>query len=173
MPGMNLTREEAAARGLVAVASYDVELDLTVGASETFARPEHGALPLPPSRAPRPSSTWSAATAELGLNGTALDPAEVFAGTRIRLDGPGRRQRAAWSGDLPRTCTPARGCTASSTRSTRVYLYTQFEVADARRMFTVFEQPDLKATVPVHRDRARRLAGGLQLADPRRPSRPA
>ena len=27
-----------------------------------------------------------------------------------------------------------------------VYLYTQFEVADSRRMFAVFEQPDLKAT---------------------------
>ena len=27
-----------------------------------------------------------------------------------------------------------------------VYLYSQFEVADARRMFAVFEQPDLKAT---------------------------
>ena len=27
-----------------------------------------------------------------------------------------------------------------------VYLYTQFEVADCRRMFAVFEQPDLKAT---------------------------
>ena len=28
----------------------------------------------------------------------------------------------------------------------RTYLYSQFEVADARRMFTTFEQPDLKAT---------------------------
>ena len=27
-----------------------------------------------------------------------------------------------------------------------VYLYTQFEVADSRRVFAVFEQPDLKAT---------------------------
>ena len=28
----------------------------------------------------------------------------------------------------------------------RVYLYSQFEVPDARRVFTTFEQPDLKAT---------------------------
>ena len=28
----------------------------------------------------------------------------------------------------------------------QVYLYSQFEVADTRRMFPVFEQPDLKAT---------------------------
>src|SRR5690606_37031563 len=27
-----------------------------------------------------------------------------------------------------------------------VYLYTQFEVPDSRRVFAVFEQPDLKAT---------------------------
>ena len=27
-----------------------------------------------------------------------------------------------------------------------VYLYSQFEVADSRRVFAVFEQPDLKAT---------------------------
>ncbi|MDK6499472.1 hypothetical protein QP341_26765, partial [Escherichia coli] len=37
-----------------------------------------------------------------------------------------------------------------------VYLYTQFEVPDSRRMFAVFEQPDLKAafrftvTAPAH-----------------------
>ena len=31
-----------------------------------------------------------------------------------------------------------------------VYLYTQFEVPDSRRMFAVFEQPDLKATFEFH-----------------------
>ena len=30
----------------------------------------------------------------------------------------------------------------------RRYLYTQFEVADARRMYACFEQPDLKADSP-------------------------
>ena len=48
-----------------------------------------------------------------------------------------------------------------------VYLYTQFEVADSRRMFAVFEQPDLKATLRLHRDRARPLAGRLQRPDAR------
>ena len=32
----------------------------------------------------------------------------------------------------------------------QVYLYTQFEVADAKRMFACFDQPDLKATFTLH-----------------------
>ncbi len=32
----------------------------------------------------------------------------------------------------------------------RIYLYTQFEVPDARRVFTTFEQPNLKATFEFH-----------------------
>ena len=31
-----------------------------------------------------------------------------------------------------------------------VYLYSQFETADAKRMFACFDQPDLKATFDVH-----------------------
>ena len=54
-----------------------------------------------------------------------------------------------------------------------VYLYTQFEVADARRVFACFDQPDLKAHLHVHGDRAGRLAGRLGLAPPPTPSRPA
>ena len=44
-----------------------------------------------------------------------------------------------------------------------VYLYSQFEVADSRRVFAVFEQPDLKADVHVHRDRAGALDRRVQL----------
>ena len=143
---MNITREDAQARArLIEVTSYDVELDLTVGdvtfRSATVARfrcTEPGA------------STYvdlvADEIAELELNGTALDPADVFDGTRIRLDGLADdntlRVRATCrymhTGEgLHRFVDPV---------DKSVYLYTQFEVADSRRMFTVFEQPDLKAT---------------------------
>jgi len=143
---MNITREDAQARArLIEVTSYDVELDLTVGdvtfLSSTVARfrcTEPGA------------STYvdlvADEIAELELNGTALDPADVFDGARIRLDGLAEdntlRVRASCrymhTGEgLHRFVDPV---------DKSVYLYTQFEVADSRRMFTVFEQPDLKAT---------------------------
>ena len=50
-----------------------------------------------------------------------------------------------------------------------VYLYTQFEVADARRVFAVFDQPDLKATFAFTVTAPGALAGRLQLADARAP----
>ena len=49
-----------------------------------------------------------------------------------------------------------------------VYLYSQFETADAKRLYACFDQPDLKATFTVHGHRAGRLAGGRQRRDRRR-----
>ena len=43
-----------------------------------------------------------------------------------------------------------------------VYLYSQFETADAKRMYTCFDQPDLKAAFTLDGHRARRLGGGLE-----------
>ncbi len=49
-----------------------------------------------------------------------------------------------------------------------VYLYSQFEVADSRRVFAVFEQPDLKATFSLHGHGApSHWTGRLQLPHPR------
>ena len=76
-----------------------------------------------------------------------------------------RTTRWRWS-PTPPTCAPARACTASSTRWTsEVYLYTQFESADARRVFACFDQPDLKATFAFSVTAPDALAGGLQRAD--------
>ena len=43
-----------------------------------------------------------------------------------------------------------------------VYLYSQFETADAKRVYACFDQPDLKAVFTLHVTRARALAGGLE-----------
>ncbi len=47
----------------------------------------------------------------------------------------------------------------------RVYLYSQFEVPDARRVFTTFEQPDLKSVFTFTVTAPAALDGGLQRPD--------
>ena len=55
----------------------------------------------------------------------------------------------------------------------RVYLYSQFEVPDARRVYTTFEQPDLKAPFTFTVTAPDALEGRLQLAVPRARGRSA
>ncbi|MFK4728442.1 aminopeptidase N [Agromyces mediolanus] len=156
MPGENLTRLEAEERAaLVQVHDYDVVLDVTTGPevfrSTTTVR--FGAT------TPGASTFIDAITAEVHsvtLNGVALDPAEVSDGVRIQLPDLAAENELVVVADgrymhtgegLHRFVDPADG---------EVYLYTQFEVPDSRRMFAVFEQPDLKAafrftvTAPSH-----------------------
>jgi len=145
VPGTNLTREEAAERArLVSVSSYEVELDLTTG-PDTFASTSVVRFSAQPG-----SATFADLVApsveEIVLNGRALDPAAVFADSRIALDDLAAdnvltvRATCAYShtGEgLHRFVDPVDG---------GVSLYTQFEVPDARRVYANFEQPDLKAT---------------------------
>lgn len=145
MPGQNLTRIEAAERAaIIRTESYDVVLDLTRGekhfSSTTTVR--FGA---------RPGATTfidlvAPAVHEITLNGRALDPAGVYADSRITLEGLAEVNELTVVADcaymhtgegLHRFTDPVDGAT---------YLYSQFEVPDSRRVFTVFEQPDLKAT---------------------------
>ncbi|WP_438293801.1 aminopeptidase N [Streptomyces sp. HUAS TT7] len=149
MPGTNLTREEAQRRAaLLTVDSYEIELDLS-GAQEggtyrsvatvRFDSAEAGAETFIDLVAPT--------VHEVVLNGTALDAAAVFHDSRIALAGleagPNVLRVVADcaytnSGEgLHRFVDPV---------DQQAYLYTQFEVPDARRVFASFEQPDLKAT---------------------------
>ena len=145
MPGTNLTRDEAATRAaLLDVTSYSIDLDLTTG-DKTFG------------------STTT-------IRFTSTEPgAETFADLVTRSS---TRSRSTASPSTPPRRTPTAGsrcaglpadnelvvradCTYSHTgeglhrfvdpADDRVYLYSQFEVPDARRVFTTFEQPDLKA----------------------------
>ncbi len=88
---------------------------------------------------------------------------------RLRRVDRHRAERAwpsatsSWSTPTAGTRTPARACTASSTPSTtRCTCYSQFETADAKRMFACFDQPDLKATFDITVTAPAALAGDLQ-----------
>ena len=150
----NLAREEARERSaLVTVHDYDVHVDLgnaldpgatgfRTTTTVTFACAEPG------------SSTFldfiNDGVESVTLNGRALDPAQVAGGARIRLPDLAARNEVtvvgtalySTSGEgLHRFVDPSDGQT---------YLYTQYEPADARRVFAAFEQPDLKARFTFH-----------------------
>ena len=145
MPGQNLTRLEAADRSAtVHTQSYDVILDLTRGET-VFGSSTTARFTSTPG-----SSTFIDLIApvvhSISLNGRALDPAEVYADSRITLTGLAADNELVVIADcaymhtgegLHRFTDPADGET---------YLYSQFEVPDSRRVFAVFEQPDLKAS---------------------------
>ncbi|MFF8911910.1 aminopeptidase N [Streptomyces sp. NPDC015032] len=149
MPGTNLTREEAQERArLLTVDAYEIDLDLS-GAQEggtyrsvttvRFESAEAGAETFIDLVAP--------AVHEVELNGRSLDVAAVFRDSRIALP-----HLAAGSNELKVVAD----CSYTNTGEglhrfvdpvdEQAYLYTQFEVPDARRVFASFEQPDLKAT---------------------------
>ncbi|MFJ6831881.1 aminopeptidase N [Streptomyces sp. NPDC091209] len=149
MPGTNLTREEAQQRAkLLTVDSYEVDLDLS-GAQEggtyrsvttvRFDSAETGAETFIDLVAP--------AVHEVTLNGDPLDPADVFKDSRIALPGllEGRNIVRVVA-DCAYTNTGEGLHRFVDPVDQQAYLYTQFEVPDARRVFASFEQPDLKAT---------------------------
>jgi len=145
VPGENLTRIEAQERrAIVDTQSYEISLDLTKGA-EVF-----GSRSVVRFKATPGASTFIDLIAhevrEVTLNGESIDPSTALADSRVALGGLAEENILVIDADclytntgegLHRFVDPADG---------EVYLYSQFEVPDSRRVFAVFEQPDLKAT---------------------------
>ncbi|NMM93763.1 aminopeptidase N [Bifidobacterium oedipodis] len=146
MPGSNLTRIEAEERKAIIEAPihYQVDLDLTVGAKN------FGSTTLIRFNAKPGSATFLDLIADevssITVNGRTVDPSVAFVDNRIELDGleatnevvVEAKCRYSNTGEgLHRSVDPSDG---------NVYLYSQFEVPDARRVYSVFDQPDLKAT---------------------------
>ncbi len=145
MPGENLTRLEAQERAAaLQVESYEIALDLTRGA-EIFGSHTRAVFSAKPG-----TNTFIDAIARtirtVTLNGVELDPATVFDGARIQLNGLAEQNELIVEGDFAYTNTGEGLHRFVDPVDNEVYLYTQFEVPDSRRVFTVFEQPDLKAT---------------------------
>ncbi|MCY0925578.1 aminopeptidase N [Streptomyces sp. H27-H1] len=149
MPGTNLTREEAQQRAkLLSVDSYEIELDLS-GAQEGGTYPSVTTVRFQSAEAGAETFIDLVAPAvhEVVLNGRALDVAAVFRDSRIAL-----AHLAAGANELRVVADCAYTNTGEGLHrfvdpvDEQAYLYTQFEVPDARRVFASFEQPDLKAT---------------------------
>ena len=154
MSNQNLGRDEAAARSaLITTHSYDVSLDVRQAADPnvagytsrsviTFSASEPGASTFVDFIAGSVHSVF--------LNGKGLAVADIVDGSRIRLDNLQPENQVTVTGTalystsgegLHRFVDPADG---------QCYLYTQYEPADARRVFANFEQPDLKAEFTFH-----------------------
>ena len=156
MPGKNLTRDEAASRaGILRVDSYDVRLDLTTG-PENFHTVTTVAFTCSEPGADTFIDLIADSVEKVTLNGVDLDPAEVFADSRIALPGLAAENELTVDATGRYTNTGEGLHRFVDPVDNEVYLYTQFEVPDSRRMYAVFEQPDLKAsfrftvTAPAH-----------------------
>jgi aminopeptidase N len=161
----NLTRDQAAERAaLVTVDGYRIVLDLTDGSGgQERSDPGNG------TRSPGERTFRSTTTVEFDalagadtvidiaaetvhsatLNGVAIDVSGYDESTGVPLVGLAEHNVLVVDADcrysntgegLHRFVDPVDG---------EVYLYSQFETADAKRMFACFDQPDLKATFDV------------------------
>ena len=156
MPGTNLTREEAATRAaLVTVDRHDVELDVTTG-PETFSTRSTIRFTCTRPGAETFLDFVGGTVERITLNGADLDPAEHHADSRVSLPGLAAENVVVVSATGRYTNTGEGLHRFVDPVDDEVYLYSQFEVPNSRRMYPVFEQPDLKArftftvTAPAH-----------------------
>ncbi|MGY4869869.1 aminopeptidase N [Mycolicibacterium elephantis] len=156
----NLTRDQAVERAaLVTVDTYRIDIDVTDGGGQPGERTfrstttvEFDALPGADTYIDLAADTVHSAV----LNDRPIDVSGYDEFTGIPLVGLAKRNVLVVEADcrysntgegLHRFVDPVDG---------EVYLYSQFETADAKRMFACFDQPDLKAvfdisvTAPAH-----------------------
>lgn len=144
MPGTNLTRAEAQARAaIVSTETYDIDLDLST-LEDTFR-----SVTTVRFSATAGQSTFIDLIAptvhSITLNGEELDPATHFADSRIQLPHLQAANELTVVADCAYMNTGEGLHRFVDPETDEIYLYSQFEVADSRRVFPVFEQPDLKA----------------------------
>ncbi|HXW44312.1 MAG TPA: aminopeptidase N [Streptosporangiaceae bacterium] len=150
MPIAEITRFETTERArLLDVGGYDVHLDLTRGEKLfrsisviSFECAEPGGSSY--------ADLIAAEVVEITLNGAAIDPAAAYSDGRITLTGLAAQNELRVVADCAYTHDSKGMHRAVDSADGRVYLYTNFEPADARGVFANFEQPDLKAAFTFH-----------------------
>jgi aminopeptidase N len=157
----NLTQVEAADRArLLEVTGYDVAVDLTDGHGNpgdgtfrsttvvTFRCAEPGAETF--------IETAAATVRSATLNGAPLDLSGFSAEKGLTLTGLAEENELVVDADFTYSASGQGLQRSLDPVDKEIYLYSQFETADAQRVFACFDQPDLKsvftwhATVPKH-----------------------
>ncbi|WP_213006674.1 aminopeptidase N [Paractinoplanes toevensis] len=157
----NLTQVEAADRArLLEVTGYDISLDLTDG----YGNPGDGtfrSITTVTFRCTEPGAeTFIEAAAQsvrsATLNGTPLDLAGFSAEKGLTLPGLAAENELVVDADFAYSASGQGLQRSLDPVDKEIYLYSQFETADAQRVYACFDQPDLKsvytwhATVPKH-----------------------
>jgi len=149
----NLTRDQAAERAaLITVDSYRIDLDLTDGNGgpgdrvfRSITTAEFTALPGSDTVIDIAADKIHRAT----LNGRQLDVSGYDESIGVELTGLADHNVVVVDADCRYSNTGEGLHRFVDPVDSEVYLYSQFETADAKRMFACFDQPDLKAVFHV------------------------
>ena len=147
----NLTRVDARSRAeLLSVAGYEVELDLTDGGGKPGERTFRSRTTVRFTASRPGAATFVDVIAdrfhEVTLNGRALDTSAYRPEDGLALPDLAADNVLVVDADLLYTNTGEGLHRFVDPVDGEVYLYSQFETADAKRMYTCFDQPDLKGT---------------------------
>jgi aminopeptidase N len=150
MPIAEITRSETRERArLLQVDDYDVALDLNRG-PDVFGSTSVIRFSCTQPGASTYADLVAETVQEIVLNGVSIDPDGAWADGRIALTGLGPRNVLRVVADCRYGSTGAGMHRAVDSADGKVYTYTNFEPAEARKVFANFEQPDLKAAFTFH-----------------------
>ena len=148
MATANITREEATLRsGVVKAGAYRVTVDVTgngvADPERTFA--SHTELDFVSQGGSTHVDVIADEIRSATLDGSPL-PTDEFGGYRLPLKDLTEGSHTIVIDAVCRFSRTGEGLHRFVDTDGKIYLYSQFETADARRMYATFEQPDQKAT---------------------------
>ncbi|WP_067828824.1 aminopeptidase N [Nocardia inohanensis] len=156
MSAPNLTREQAIQRAAtIQVENYRVELDLTgqpTSADAVTTGTFHSRSTVTFTATPGASTfidIVGAGVRSAVLNGVALDVSDYDESEGITLPDLAATNELVVEADCEYSNTGEGLHRFIDPTDNKVYLYSQFETADCKRMFACFDQPDLKATYDI------------------------